>query len=215
MVSAADDGRAPATLLNLGRVDRLRVQVGFRHRPTGTPYEQFLLDCPTPADDGAVVDESQALAALERVLHAGGGAPPHYSVHQHRWHTSWGASPGALEIGLLVTLSDVEPARVDAVAAAFRELLSLTGEAPGGPTPRELAIGRARTGVATAYGLDADALTLSSEEHHVAEGSWSIGMHSGTGEELEVVVGFVDGYVGSVRVRRRTSVEVVDSVGSE
>ena len=48
-------------------------------------------------------DEQQALAALEPVLYAGAGAPRHYSLHQHRWHTSWGLSPGALDIGLLVT----------------------------------------------------------------------------------------------------------------
>ena len=37
------------------------------------------------------------------MLYDDDGAPRHYSVHQHRWHTSWGPSPGALEIGILVT----------------------------------------------------------------------------------------------------------------
>jgi hypothetical protein len=215
MASAAAGDRLPPPLLSLGRIDRLQVQVGFRRRPTGTPYEQLLLDCPVSEDIGAAVDEARVLAALERILHTGAGAPPHYSVHQHRWHTSWGASPGALEIGLTGTLPAVEPARLDAVCSAFRELLSLAGEGPGAPTSRDQAIVRARTSTQAAYAVDADALSLNSEEHHAADNLWSLEMHSGRGEVFDVVVGLVDGYVGSVRARRRSAAEVVDSIGSE
>lgn len=215
MASSATDDRVPPPLLNLGRVDRLRVQVGFRRRPTGTPYEQFLLDSPIPDDVGARVDEAEVLAALERILHAGDGARPHYSVHQHRWHTSWGASPGALEIGLTLTLPSVDPERVEAVSSAFRELLAVAEEAPGPPTSRDQAIVRARTSTQAAYAVDAESLTLSTEEHHSAENSWSLELHAPGGEEFEVVVGFVDGYVGSVRAARRAAAEVVDSIGSE
>lgn len=214
MASTATDRRAAEPLLSLGRIDRLRVQVGFRRRPTGTPYAQFLLDCPVPDDTGTSLEEAQVLAALEAVLHAGDGAPPHYSVHQHRWHTSWGASPGAMEIGLMVTLPTTGPATADAVSDAFRELLALTGADATAPAGRDLAITRARSSVATAYALDPEALSLSSEEHHVAEQSWRLGLHAAD-DEFEVVVGFVDGYAGSVRVRRRSSAEVVDSIGSE
>jgi hypothetical protein len=215
MASAATGDRLPPPLLSLGRIDRLRVQVGFRRRPTGPPYEQFLLDCPVSDDIGAAVDEAGVLAALERILHTGDDAPPHYSVHQHRWHTSWGASPGALEIGLTVTLPAVDPARLDAVSSAFRQLLSVAGEVPGTPTPRDQAIVRARASITAAYSVDAEALSLNSEEHHAAENAWNLELHSKRGEEFEVVVGFVEGYVGSVRARRRSAAEVVDSIGSE
>ena len=88
-------------------MDRVRVQVGYRARPDGPAHQQFLLDLPVPETDAPATrtrfDESRVLAALEPVLYAGAEAPRHYSLHQHRWHTSWGPSPGALEIGLLVT----------------------------------------------------------------------------------------------------------------
>ena len=98
-------------LLTLGRVDRVRVQVGYRARPDGPAYEQFLLDVPVPETAGVAeqLDESRVLAALEPVLYAGAGPARHYSLHQHRWHTSWGSSPGALEIGLLVTTGPPTP----------------------------------------------------------------------------------------------------------
>ena len=95
---------SPRRLLTLGRVDQVRVQVGFRTTPEDRPYQQFLLDL--PVSEGASVrkhdafDEELALAALEPVLFAGAEAPRHYSLHQHRWHTSWGASPGVLDIGI-------------------------------------------------------------------------------------------------------------------
>ena len=97
-------------LLTFGRVDVVRVQVGYRASPEDLAHQQFLLDLSVleavNARDRDAFDERLALSALEPVLYAGGDAPRHYSLHQHRWHTSWDASPGVLEIGLLVSTGD-------------------------------------------------------------------------------------------------------------
>ncbi|MGZ4444478.1 MAG: hypothetical protein ACXVXC_15055 [Nocardioidaceae bacterium] len=221
MASDAADARSSRPLLTLGRVDRLRIQVGYRARPDGPAYLQFLLDLPVPEPD-RVRDgfaEARVLAALEPVLYAGSGAPRHYSVHQHRWHTSWGVSPSAVDLGLLVTTGPATAAVVEAahagVTRAFRALLELAGQSEPAPTSREAAVRRARRSAAAAYALDPDALSLSSEEHHPAERSWTVGLRSTTGEKYDVVVGLVDGYAGSVRVRHEDRGEVSDSVGYE
>ena len=94
MVGDAVGGLGARPLLTLGRVDRVRVQVGYRARPDGPAQQQFLLDLPVPGTDSDIgedlLDESRVLTALEPVLYVGGDAPRHYSLHQHRWHTSWG-----------------------------------------------------------------------------------------------------------------------------
>ena len=215
--------RSSRPLLTLGRVDRLRVQVGYRVSPDGPAYQQFLLDVPVADPDDVrnpdAFTEQQVLAALEPVLYAGAEAPRHYSLHQHRWHTSWGASPGSLEIGLLVTIGARTPAVLEAsqsaVSGAFQDLLDLAGPQEPTPTPRDVAILRARRSAATAYGLDPDALSLSAEQHHASSNSWNVGLRSAAGDEYDVLVGLVDGYAGSVRVRHEHRTEVSDSVGSD
>ena len=214
---ASDPVDSPRRLLTLGRVDRVRVQVGFRAGPEDRPYQQFLLDLSVPE---AAFDERQALAALEPVLYAGSEAPRHYSLHQHRWHSSWGLSPGALDLGLLVTTGTRTTAALaeasdDSVTRAFRDLMEAAGQPQPTPTSRDAAILRARRGAATAYGVDPDALSLSAEEHHPAENSWTVGLRSTAGDAYEVVVGLVDGYPGSVRVRHDQRTEVSDSIGAE
>jgi hypothetical protein len=223
MASDAVDERSSRPVLTLGRVDLLRVQVGYRAQPDSPVYQQFLLDLPVPeagtAHDQDALEESRVLAALEPVLYAGTAGPRHYSLHQHRWHTSWGASPGALEIGLFVTTGTrtaaVSEASHDGVARAFHDLLEMAGRPGSTRTSREAAILRARRSVAAAYALDPDALSLSAEEHHPAENSWTVGLRTTAGEAYDVVVGLVDGYAGSVRVRHVDRIEVFDSVGSE
>lgn len=222
MASHAVDEPSWRPLLTLGRLDRVRVQVGYRARPDGPAFQQFLLDLPVPetgTDDQDAPDETRILAALEPVLYLGDEAPRHYSLHQHRWHTSWGPSPGALEIGLLVTTgtrtAPVAAAAHGGVTRAFRDLLELVGRPEPTPTSRDAAIQRARRSAATAYSLDPDALVLSAEEHHASENSWTVGLRTTAGDEYDVVVGLVDGYPGSVRVRHDERVEVFDSVGTE
>jgi hypothetical protein len=214
---------APGRLLTLGRVDRVRVQVGFRAGPDDPPHQQFLLDVPVPEADRApedAFDEQRALAVLEPVLHAGTGAPRHYSLHLHRWHTSWGLNPNALDLGLLVTTESRSTAAAaqashDSVARAFRDLMQLTGPPRPVPTSRDAAILRARRAAATAYRVDQEALSLSAEEHHPADNAWTLRMRSTAGDAYEVVVGVVDGYAGSVRVRHEERIEVADSIGAE
>ena len=220
MATDAVDEPSTRPLLTLGRVHRLRVQVGYRARPDGPAHQQFLLDVPVPGLVAqAAFDEARVLAALEPVLYAGADAPRHYSIHQHRWHTRWGPSPGALEIGLLVTTGPATPSLLDAahecVARAFAALLDLVGRPEPTPTSRDAAVLRARSSAAAAYALDPDTLSLTAEEHRPAEDSWAMGLRTTGGEEYDVLVGVVDGYAGSVRVRHPERAEVFDSVGSE
>ena len=223
MASPAVGEDAAHPLLTFGRVDRVLVQVGYRARPDGPAYEHFLLDLPVPEagsdSDADVLEEPRLLAALEPVLDAGAEARRHYSLHQHRWHTSWGPSPGVLEIGLLVTTgtrtAEVSRASLDGVTRAFRDLLELAGRPEPTPTSRDAALLRARRSAATAYARDPEALSVSREAHHPAENSWTIGLRAAAGDEYDVLVGLVDGYAGSVRVRHDERTEVSDSVGSE
>ena len=217
---AADEGSS-RPLLTLGGLDRVRVQVGYRVSPEDPAYEQFLLDLAVPDPDGdarTALDEPRILAALEPVLYTGADVPRHYSLHQHRWHTSWGPSPATMEIGLLVT-TDVRTAAVseaahDSVTRAFRHLLEIAGAPKPIPASRDAAILRARRSAATAYALDPDSLTVSTEMHHPAANSWRVGLRTTAGETYDVVVGFLDGYAGSVRVRHHERIEALDSVGS-
>jgi hypothetical protein len=220
MVSDAVDELRSRRLLTLGRVDRLLVQVGYRATPDGPAHEQFLLDLAVPEGPGAepvALTEADILATLDPVLLVGSEAPRHYSLHQHRWHTSWGASPGALEIGLLVTTEArtavLSQAALDRVTVAFRDLLDKVGRPEQTRVSRDAAILRARRSAATTYALDPERLSVTAEEHHASENSWTVGLRAGVGQEYDVVVGLVDGYVGSVRVRHEERTEIVDSVG--
>jgi hypothetical protein len=216
-----EPGRRPR--LTLGRVDRVQVQVGYRALPDGPADQHFLLDVTIPEADAdpapGVLDETRILTALDPVLYAASEAPRHYSVHSHRWHTSWGPSPGTLEIGILVTTGPGATAASDrwqhGVVVAFRDLLGLLGPPASSGISRDAAVLRARRSAATAYAVDPEALSLSAEEHHRTDGSWTIGLRTTSGHEYDVVVGLVDGYPGSVRVRHSTRSEVSDSVGSE
>lgn len=216
-----NDGSA-RPLLTLGRLDRIRVQVGYRASPEDPAHEQFLLDLavsdPPDVDERDPLDEHRILAALEPVLYLGAEAPRHYSVHQHRWHTSWGLSPAALELGLLVTTGSRTVAVAEAahvsVVGAFRDLLALAGPPEPTPTPREAAILQARRSTATAFAVVPDELTISTEMHHPAENSWTVGLRTTAGENFDAVVGLVDGYAGSVRIRHQERIEAFDSVGT-
>jgi len=200
----AVDTVGPPPLLARGRVDRLRIQVGFRASPDEPALRQFLLDVPSPEDG---LDEDRVLAALEPAVCAGARGPRHHSLHVHRWHSSWGARDGALEIGLLVTIGTPPPA-YDEVLAALRDVLALVRAEATGPLSRDSAVTRAHHAVASAYGLDGE-LKLSSEEHHPDVNAWTIELRR-PGEEFLALVGCVEGYAGSVDVRRRQRHEVSD-----
>src|SRR5215218_3977672 len=102
----------------------------------------------------------------------------------------------------------------EGVVAARRELGAVAGRPEPTTTTRDVAILRARRGAATAYALDPAALSLSDEEHHPAANSWTLTLRAPGGEEYDVVVGFVDGYAGSIWVRHAHHTEVHDSIGS-
>jgi hypothetical protein len=208
--------RSTRPLLTLGRIDRIRIQVGFRTTPTASAYEQFLLDL-TPDEDGPQIEEAAVVSALEPILYDGDGPPRHYSLHQHRWSTSWGLSPGALELGLLITTSRRSRSDTDAttVAGAFRELLGRAESSASEPVTRDAAVVRARRSTEAAYGIDGDALRLAFETHDVGADAWRIGLSDAGSGEYDVLVGFVDGCAGAVRVRHDAGLEVVDSVGSD
>lgn len=222
MVSDAVEERSWGPLLTFGPVDVVRIQVSFGDGPEGWAYQQFLLDCPLQqaySNLVPVIGEQQVLAALEPVLYVGTDAPRPYSLHQHRWHTSGSAGPGALEIELLVTTGTWTAAAAraarDVVIRAFRELLEAAGPPEPTLTSRDAAVVRARRGVAAAFGLDPRALTLSAEQHNPVENSWALLLTTTAGDEYDVLVGLVDGYAGSVEVRHERRTEVYDAVGSE
>jgi hypothetical protein len=218
MASDALDESPPDPVLTLGRLDQVRVQVGYRVRPDGPADQQFLLDLPVAERGPAatpVLDDQRLLTALEPVLYVGSDVPRHYSLHQHRWHSSWGLSPGALEVGLHVTTGRVTGASHEGVLSAFRELIRFVGGPVSSPVSRDAAIVRARSSVATAYPSVAEELVLSEEEHDPVGNRWRVGLRTTRGDQYDVVVGFVDGYAGAVWVRHGRSVEVFDSVGSE
>lgn len=199
------------SLLGRGRTDVLRVQVGYRPGPEDRAERQFLLDVPAP-EEGRL-DEERVLAALEPAVYAGAPAPRHHSVHVHRWHTSWGARPGGLEVGVLVTVGRTVPS-YDGVVTAFRDLLALVEATPARPLTRSAALHRARCAVASAYDLPEEQLRLSSEEHRPAENAWLVELWR-DGHEYLARVGFVDGHPGSVDVRHRVRREVADAIGNE
>lgn len=209
-------------LLSIGGVRRLRVQIGYQLTPDESAYQRYLLDLPVlpvQDDNDHAFEEARVLGTLEPLLYSGAEAPSPYSLHQHRWQTSWGTSRNELEIDLLVTTgtatSDVLMAADKAVTRAFQELMELTRQSESEPSSRDDALLRARDSVATAFTVEPDSLWTGTEEHHPHEGSWSVGLRTTDGEQYDVRVGFVAGYAGAVRVRHLRPVEVSDSLGSE
>lgn len=125
-----------------------------------------------------------------------------------------------MEIGLLVTTGTrttaaSSEAPLDGVTRASRELMEVAGQPEQTPTSRDAAILRARRGAATAYAVDPVTLSLSAEEHHSTENSWTFKLRTTADDAYEVVVGFVGGYAGSVLVQHEPRIEVSDSIGSE
>jgi len=220
MASAEVRPSPPDPLLRLGPVRRLRVQVGYRVHPDEAAEDQFLLDLPLPEVDGRVADafdEQRIFAALDPVVRVGGEASRHYSLHVHRWHTTWGPTAGAFEIGVTVTTGPrtAAGASYDAVVEAFGTLMAMTDPLPDEALSRDAAATRAPGSVAAAYGVDAETLVLTSEEHHRDRGAWGFGLRTPTLDRYAVLVGLIDGYAGSVRVQHAPAAEARDSVGTD
>jgi hypothetical protein len=92
--------------------------------------------------------------------------------------------------------------------------LARTSRAAEGALSRGDAISGARAAVAHAFpGVDPEDLSLTDEEHHAAEGRWSVGLARPGVTRYQVQVGFVPDVPASAHVHRMPLGEVVDSVG--
>lgn len=215
----ADPSDSSGRVLHLGRVDQLRVRVGYGPALGDPPRDVFLLDVPLEAAD--TFDEEPYLEALEPVLYAAVTAPLPYSVHLDRHHTSHGSSAGEVEIRMELSTGgesgSLPTGAIEAVAHGFRRILDHAGPPGRLELRHDDAIDRARAQVREAYPeMDPAELSVSDEEHRPAQGSWSIGLRRHTDlDRYVVVVGFLDGHPGSAHVHHHRRSEVLDSVGSE
>lgn len=216
--AAAGEPRASGHELQIGRIDQVRVRVGYSRTPDGPAYEVFLLDLPGAGTDGTF-DEVPYLEALEPILYALADPPLDYSVHVDRSRTSRAAA-GDVEIRVSLTTGSTSIAfgatALDGVKNAFRTVLEVAGP-PESPVLRhDEAIARAMVRVEEAFpDVHSDVLSVSEEEHRAAQGSWSVGLRTRELDRYLVVVGFLDGYAGSAHVRHEPRGEVLDAVGSE
>lgn len=209
--------------LAIGRVAGLRVMVSVCHVLDLPPREAFLLDVhPAPTLDGRF-DETPYLDALEPIVRAGGSAPALHSVQCGWKRYSW--AEGVADVDIVLALVGRSPshrldrATTDEVAAAFRKILEHAA-APASPYSMELArddaLSMARRRVGYVYpGVRAEDLAVTDEEHHVASGSWSLGLATPDLVRFQVTLGPFDGVPTTTHVRRTSPSEVVDSVGSE
>jgi hypothetical protein len=116
-----------------------------------------------------------------------------------------GSSATATELG-----RDLTPV----VQSAFAKLAA-TSQAAERTLSRGDAITAARAAVAHAFpGVDPAGLSLTDEEHHEAEGRWSMGLAQPGVTRYQVQLGFVPGAPASAHVHRMPLGEVVDSVGT-
>jgi hypothetical protein len=202
---------------DLGVVDNVRVSVAFAHAADGPPAELFTLDHRRGATAAPGTWDERYVELLDDVL-SGPAASP-YWIAVTRCHSTWASHPAraeiSLRIGLPATRRTADAASVQAVLAAFRDML---GDGPAGPTSqpsRSEAVAAARRVVATAWGdSPAGDLALTEEEHHPVERLWRISLVGPDGIQYRVEVGIVDGNPAAVHARRIAAAEIVDSVGT-
>lgn len=212
------------TTVRLGRVSRLRVTVAVTRSLDQQPHEVYLLDLTLPDDvgpGGARFDEVPWLQDLEPVL-AASGALPEWVVDVTRTHRSDGGGGGRAQVAVLLARGSdpaapwPEPDLGASVRAAFTRMAARA--IPSGPVvalSHEAALMAARAAVAELFrDVDSGLLSLTDEEHHAAEGSWSLGLALPGVARFRVQVGLVTASPASVHVRRMPVAEVVDSVGT-
>jgi hypothetical protein len=210
------------TPLRQGRVASLRVTVACARSLDDVPHDVYLLDL-TPAGEptveGGRFDEVSLLECLEPVLDAAGGAPS-WVVDVVRSHRSDRDGMGEARLSIRLAMDENGP-----IAQPTRDITSLVQSAfaalarPYGVAERALsrgdAISGARAAVARAFpGVDPKALSLTDEEHHEAEGRWSVGLAQPGATRYQVQLGFVPGVPASAHAHRMPLGEVVDSVGT-
>lgn len=210
------------TSLRQGRVAGLRVTVACARSLDDVPHDVYLLNL-TPADDptpgGGRFDEVSYLECLEPVLDAAGG-PPSWVVDVARSHRSDRDGMGEAHLSVLLAMGDSAPAAqppndlTPVVQSAFAQL-ARTSRAAERALSRGEAISGATAAVAHAFpGVDPKDLSLTDEEHHEAEGRWSVGLAQPGVTRYQVQLGFVLGAPASAHVHRMPLGEVVDSVGT-
>lgn len=207
--------------LRQGRVASLRVTVACTRSVDEVPHDVYLVDL-TPAGDqtaeGGRFDEVSLLECLEPVLDAAGG-PPSWVVNVARSHRSDRDGLGEAHLSILLAVDEnapsAQPVRdlTGVVRAAFATV-ARTSRAAGDALLRGDAISGARAAVAHAFpGVDPQGLSLTDEEHHEAEGRWSVGLAQPGATRYQVQLGFVPEVPASAHVHRAPLGEVVDSVG--
>ena len=209
------------TKLRQGRVASLRVTVACARSLDEVPHDVYLLDL-TPGGDapaeGGRFDEVSCLECLEPVLDAAGG-PPSWVVDVARSHRSDRDGLGEAHLSILVAMDENAPMAhavrdlTRVVQAAFATL-ARTSRVAERALSRGDAIEGARAAVAHAFpGVDPKDLSLTDEEHHAAEGRWSVGLARAGATRYQVQLGFVPEVPASAHVHRMPLGEVVDSVG--
>jgi hypothetical protein len=221
------------TALRQGRVDGLRVSVACARSLDEMPYDVYLLDLVTPSQTvpgGGRFDEVPYLEYLEPVLDAAGG-PPSWVVEVTRTHGSDHDGVGQAHLSVLLVVGKApsapgsDPDLTAVVRSAFTQMAQPTAAQPtraaqeARETAGGLTHGQALTAATDAIahsfpGIDPQALSLTDEEHHAAEGRWSLGLALPEVARFQVQLGLVPGALASAHVRRMPVGEVVDSVGT-
>jgi hypothetical protein len=212
------------TALRQGRVAGLRVTVAVARSLDEVPHDVYLLDLETANDasaGGGRFDEVPYLECLEPVLEMAGG-PPSWVVDVARTHRSNHGGVGQAQLSVLIATdrapsgSAPDPDLAVVVRSALADMARMAAPAGGAGA---LSRGEALTAAASAVGhafadLDLQALSLTDEEHHAAEGRWSLGLALPDVARFQVELGLVVGAPASAQVRRMPVGEVVDSVGT-
>lgn len=206
--------------LRKGRVDRLRIVVACARSLDDVPHDVYLLDLlpTTEAVADSRFDEVPYLECLEPVLGGTDGALP-WVVEVSRTHRADRAGLGRAQLSVLLAVggppADGAPARdlTPLVAEAFSRMVGRF--APDAPAPdRADALSAATSAVAHAYSdVDPEALSLTDEEHHAAEGCWTVGLAVPGATRFRVQLGLAPRLPASTHVHRMPLGEVVDSVG--
>lgn len=210
------------TALRQGRVANLRVTIACARSLEDVPHDVYLVDL-TPAGDptagGGRFDEGSLLECLEPVLETE-GRPPSWVVDVVRSHRSDRDGIGEARLSIRLAMGGNEPGAqpvgdlTSVVQSAFATL-ARTSRAAERALSRGDAIIAARAAVAHAFaGVDPEDLSLTDEEHHEAEGRWSVGLARLGETRYQVQLGFVPAVPASAHVHRMPLGEVVDSVGS-
>lgn len=205
-------------VLDLDRVDELRVRLSYGHLLEGPAHDVFLLDLRLAPSAGRF-EERPYLDALAPVLRSPGGDWAPTVVHVNRTHSNWAGESGVVEIAVALATgryNTLARDAVDKIHSAFRSMLDGSGDAAA-PTSldHEQALLEARWRVERGYGdVHADLLAVTDEEHVPASGMWSVGLVLADRARFSVRIGFVDGDVRSTHVQRRPGSEVVDSLGT-